>query len=309
LKHATVKDLALEVDIKGKAAVGGLTGAAYAETTIERVSVTGTIEGNEHVGGITGRISTDPTYPGYNQITDCYVNAQVSARINAAGGMIGIGRHKVKIKNAYVAGKVEAKTDILEGNAGGIVSANEVPYIQAEGIAVVTDGILGGTPAYFFCRQNAFESFLNLYARNDMPALSYFNTADKGTGFTMVTAGMLLNPVAFLSRDFYETTLGWDFTNVWSMVPEEKYPVLKAQQKTSVIRQETLWDYQVHSTPGGIVFSAAEPVSLTVFNMLAQTMYAGKNVGIETYIPLPQGIYIIKVEKDKHIVSTKVIVK
>lgn len=311
LKHAVINDLNLEVDMVGTDAVGGLSGAVFAETKIERVSVSGYVEGNEHVGGIVGRVANDPTYTQYNQITDCYVNAHVKARKNSAGGLIGMGAWKTKIKNAYVAGKIEANADILEGNAGGIVSLNEDTRIQAEAIAVVTDVITGGTPGYFFCRQHNFEKQSKLYARNDIP-LVYFDNNDKGAGAEMSNSEMLLAPEAFKTESFYKNTLGWDFDKVWTMEPGVEYPLLRIPSNGNGFDTVAAGkiNCEVYAFGNGIMIKPSEePVSFRIFNLQGQLMYNVKNIQHSFEAALSRGTYLVNIFSNDKIDSSIVIVK
>jgi hypothetical protein len=65
----------------------------------------------------------------------------------------------------------------------------------------------------------------NLYVRNGIQ-LSYYS--DKGVG-GQIPAGTikLKNDAVFRTKDFYTTTLNWDFDNIWT-ISEGEYPTFKS---------------------------------------------------------------------------------
>ena len=65
----------------------------------------------------------------------------------------------------------------------------------------------------------------NLYVRNGI-SLNYYS--DKGVG-GQIPAGTikLKNDAVFRTKDFYTTTLNWDFDNIWT-ISEGEYPTFKS---------------------------------------------------------------------------------
>ena len=240
LKHATVKNLNLEANIAGGTATGGVAGAMYAQSTVERVSVSGSVQGADEVGGIAGRISTDPTYPEYNTIRDCIVEANVAATGNNAGGIAGntkknaeINYGKIDIANVYVTGKVSASSTgtAASGNSAGLLANTEHNYVKLSNSAVLSAEITGATPNYFYSRSvdpANLELLNNLYAKEGIN-LAYQNSSDKGNGAAIDVTGKILAQPAFTAQDLYVNTLGWDFKNIWYMDAAGGYPKLKMQ--------------------------------------------------------------------------------
>jgi hypothetical protein len=208
LNHATVKDLNLvDVDISGQNVVGGVAGAMFGESTIQKVSVSGNITANTIVGGIVGRIAHNGAHPGYNFIEDCYVTANVTATSQStdmnnpscAGGIAAFSNPKttdagvecygnIHIRRVYVTGAIisEQKSNVA-GNAAGILPfSDKNKYVKIEEVLVLSSVIEAGTPHYFYCRRGDATQFPELmeklYAREGI-SLVYYN--DKGAGGTI----------------------------------------------------------------------------------------------------------------------------
>ena len=238
LKHANVKNLKLEVNMSGGNMTGGVAGAMFAQSKIERVDVSGSVQGGDEVGGIAGRISYDPTYPEYNIIRNCIVEADVAATGNNAGGIAGntkknaeINYGKINISNVYVTGKVSASSTAAaaSGNAAGLLANTEHNYVKLSNSAVLSPEITGATPNYFYSRNIApanLELLSNLYAREGI-GLTYQNNSDKGAGAAIDMTDKILTLPVFTTEDFYKNTLGWDYTYIWYTDAGGGYPKLK----------------------------------------------------------------------------------
>ncbi|MDR2042569.1 MAG: Ig-like domain-containing protein, partial [Tannerella sp.] len=259
LNHATVKNFNLaNVNIDGLAPTGGVTGAMFGETVIEKVSVTGNIKSNTEAGGIAGRVSIDETYTGYNIIRDCYVTAEVKATSlstdmnnpSCAGGIVALSRGllndcygKIDIRRVYVTGKVlSEQTQHGAGNAAGILAFyDNHSFVKMEEVIVLSDSIGAATPNLFFSRRGPvysdFELFDKVYARTGI-ILNYLNSNDKGRGGEIPDNIILYNPAeTYKTKQFYNDNLTWDFENTWAITGGE-YPVLK-NPVTSVALDET----------------------------------------------------------------------
>ena len=87
--------------------VGGIVGNTSSGCEVSGCFVTGKVEGSQRVGGIAGQ--------GIGTIKNCYALADVTARIEIAGGIAG-QTYNLIVENSYYSGNVSAKD-----YAGGIV--------------------------------------------------------------------------------------------------------------------------------------------------------------------------------------------
>lgn len=231
LYHAQVKNLSLEVNIKGGKSVGGVAGSIIGETTIERVSVSGIIQGADEVGGITGRISFDSNYPGYNVITNCLVNADVKATRNNAGGIAGFVRRdnegfyaKTEISNVCVTGNISSS----QGNAAGLLALTEHQYIKLRNNAVLCNSIEGETPNFLYSRNvntPSFEVNENNIVKKGIKLVS-LNHKGQGNLAKMDFGSKVVKYSLLQKSDFYVNKLHWDFAKIWTM-GNNKLPVLQ----------------------------------------------------------------------------------
>jgi hypothetical protein len=251
LNHATIKDLNLvNVDINGAEIVGGVAGAMFGESLIQRVSVSGNITGTTVVGGIAGRIPQNPVNQGYNIVEDCYVTANVTATSlstnmdapSCVGGIAGFSvgatndggvtcYGKIEVRRTYVSGRIiSQQMNNVAGNAAGILSFyNNHNFVKMNEVIVLADSIGAATPALFFCRRgptyDQFEQFEKAYARTGIN-LSYLDNNNKGRGGEIPDGVVNYNPAeTYKSEEFYADNLSWDFHNVWT-ITEGEYPVL-----------------------------------------------------------------------------------
>ncbi|MBO7067943.1 MAG: sulfatase-like hydrolase/transferase [Bacteroidaceae bacterium] len=245
MDHGTVRNLILQdVDISGKAPTGGITGAMIGTCTIERVAVTGKITSDSEAGGIAGRVARDGTHTDYNIIQDCYVNADIQAtRLSTnmdapscAGGIVGFIHSnngtsvaKLYIARTYYTGNVSTlQQNHKSGCATGVIGfTDNNQNVRLQDVLVLANSITGATPNYYYSRRlpaapnNIIEYMSNLYVRKGI-SLTYY--ADQGVG-GQIPAGTIQekNDAVFRTKDFYTTTLNWDFDNVWT-ISEGEYP-------------------------------------------------------------------------------------
>jgi len=259
LNHAIIRNLDLaDVDIKGIAPVGAVSGAMFGESRIERVSVSGNIESPREVGGIVGRVSTDETYTEYNIIADCYVTANVTATAQStdmndpscAGGIVGHSRGntngyygKIDIQRVYVTGSIiSTQESHISGNSAGILAFyDNHNYIKMDEVLVLSDVISAATPNLFFSRRGPtytdFELFDNVYARTGI-TLNYLNPIDKGRGGEIPEELINYFPLeTYKTRQFYDDNLSWDFENIWS-ITEGELPKLKKEEPDPVLSDD-----------------------------------------------------------------------
>ena len=308
---AAIRNLSLvDVNITGGGAPTGALGGvmfglpALANTgcTIENVSVTGNIQGTSEVGGIIGRDNNQPR----NYIRNCYVNATVEATADGvspaygAGGIVGCMNSGVlfTIEKSYVAGKVTANPSNYAAGIIGYTYANNNgsnASLSMENNAVVADEISGGTTNLFYNKGPLADSKVTLtsHARNDLD------------GFTDGTDA----PEAFLTQDFYETTLGWDFTEIWQ-IKEGEFPIFKWQEYgvTNVGSVKAAGPWKIAGANNAIEVTAFEPLFLSVYDITGKKLFVGQ-VDNRISIPADKGIYILKLKCAGSEMQEKILVK
>jgi len=249
MDHGTVRNLILEdVNITGKAPTGGITGAMIGACTLERVAVTGKITSDSEVGGLAGRVARDGTHTDYNIIHDCYVNADIQAtRLSTnmdapscAGGIVGFIHSnngtsvaKLEIARTYYTGNVSTlQQSHKSGCATGVIGfTDNNQNVRLQDVLVLANSITGATPNYYYSRRlpaapnNVIEYMSNLYVRSGI-SLTYY--ADQGVG-GQIPAGTIKerSDAVFRTRNFYTTTLNWDFDNIWT-IDEGEYPTFNS---------------------------------------------------------------------------------
>ena len=315
---AIVRNLGLEdVNIAGRDVCGAVGGVMYGQgttaatggyngVTIENVFVTGSITGATEVGGIVGRSNNFPL----NTIRNCYVNATVTANGETtttappicAGGIVGCINTgwELLIENVYAAGSVTS-----EGYAGGILGlANNSnnngisPPLTIKNSAVVVDNISGklGSELFYYKNSTTTSPILvtNSYGRNDIDLPS--------------VTGETLSLDVFLTRDFYENTLDWDFDAIWNIEEGVSYPVLFKATKTGLVNPEVNKCWNISTANNSIEVAATQPLFLAVYNIAGKTLFAAQVNG-RVSIPANQGIYILKLKSAGIEAVEKVIMK
>jgi uncharacterized sulfatase len=331
IDHAEIKDIDLvNVDIKGKSPVGGISGSMIGSSKIERVSVSGNIEGDTEVGGIVGRVARDPTHTDYNTIYDCYVSANIKAKSlstdmnnpSCAGGIAafshspsGTSVSKIDIRRVYVTGSVisEQKNNVA-GNAAGILAFyDNHNYVKMQEVIVLCDTIGAATSNLFFCRRGPsyadFELFDKVYARDDIK-LYYFNPSDKGRGGEIPEGIINYFPVeVYKTKQFYETNLSWDFNNTWD-IKEGEFPTLKRNQISNSLpsKGERPLKYKLISNKEGIDIQFSCVFSMSIYDLTGKKVFDLMSTTNHVFIPLKRGIYLIKLTENGNQYSDKVIV-
>lgn len=309
-----VMNLGLEnVDIRGKTPTGGLAGSIFEGVTIDKVYVTGSVKGENEVGGLIGRSNNVPE----NKITDSFVNATISSiptgNTAYAGGLIGIINGKtVSINNSYAAGSIQVtpsntRTFFAGGLIGAINNNTTGASIQATSSMVGVDNIAGGTPNLLVggVLQSTTLSSQKVYARNDI-SLVYADPTNKGGGDGLVKSGMLLSPTTFLTRDFYETELGWDLESVWDM-EQGSYPVLNSVT-TSLAVSEDSELYKAYSQARNIVIETSAMLKVKVADLSGKLIYRDDVVSGIT-IPVQEGFYVLMLDSGRSKSAMKVLVQ
>ena len=192
---ATLKNIKLtDVNLKGKDNVGGLVGD-FNNGTMENCSATGIIVGEKNTGGLVGNHS-------YGTITKSYSTCTVTGT-RIVGGLAG-SSNSGSIEKSYATGNVTGSGD----NIGGLIGYNGNPVTNC----YATGGVSGSSSIGGLIGKNTSGTI----------TLSYYDKettgqTDTGKGEGKTTADMKKQ----------DTFVGWDFTDIWSMVEDTSYPTLK----------------------------------------------------------------------------------
>ena len=245
--NATIKNLIIEgAYFKGNANVGGIVGRMYRTNITDCAVLNSYIEGRDHVGAIAGEIAetqVDGNWVG-GTITNCFSDARIKTREFQAGGMLGTIHCGTVEKNLFT-GTVEGR----EGdNANGMVSLvdknDAESFIQYNVVAaahiygkigrVVSNNRLGSTDKGKVTKNYvSANTWVSTKAEN--ATLAKYSDPNDYNGADI--------PVDKLrTKDFYTNTLGWDFDNHWTFLPNAEgkmYPVLKIMEDKTL--PNTFW--------------------------------------------------------------------
>lgn len=211
------------------------------------------IAGRDHIGSIVGAMRSyeEVTTPGdpdngieevkerrYATVSNCHAGAQIYSREFQAGGIAGIICGGT-LEKCYFSGQVHS----LKGRAAGIVS-----LVDSDDPGEVINNVNLAVAGY--CNENSLRigdfgtRTTTLFDNNWSKEKSYFGVSleksatKTGDGTTGMDGATVSNDNLTLSKDFYETTLGWDFGTTWKFISGTEgkmYPVLAWQQSPVVV--------------------------------------------------------------------------
>ena len=244
-ENATIKNLIIEnAHFKGNANVGGIVGRMYRTTITDCAVLNSYIEGRDHVGAIAGEIAqteVDGNYVG-GTITNCFSDARIKTREYQAGGMLGT-IHCGTVEKNFFTGTVEGR----EGdNANGMVSLidkdNAPSLIQYNVVAAAhIYGKIGRVVSNnrFDKKGKATKNFVStntwVGTKADNATMAKYTDPNDYNG-----ADIPVNELR--TQQFYTNTLGWDFNNHWTFLPNAEgkmYPVLKIMEGKTL--PNTFW--------------------------------------------------------------------
>lgn len=235
LKNATVRNLGLEDAVfNGYNDVAGIAGEALA-SLIENCYVSNSsFEGRDHVAAIVGNLKDGSV------IRNCYSNARVHSREHQAGGLSGVIGNGI-INNSYYAGVVSNSNNRAVGIGGYQDNGSQIAErIRIENSVSLAPYLLSGNWA-----ADALRVFHDVEGSRQCTLINNYGLSTAWRGTLNFSTGALVStdvdrigtdqlqgadvtPADAITRAFYETTLGWDFTDVWQMAVGG-YPVLKWQ--------------------------------------------------------------------------------
>lgn len=286
-ENATIKNLIIEgAYFKGNANVGGIVGQMYRTTITDCAVLNSYIEGRDHVGAIAGEISQTKVGDNYvgGTITNCFSDARIKTREFQAGGMLGTIHCGTVEKNLFT-GTVEGR----EGdNANGMVSLidkDDAPSLIQYNVVAAAHiyGKIGRVVS-----NNRFDkkgkATLNFVSANtwvgtkaDNATMAKYTDPNNYNG-----ADIPVNELR--TQQFYTNTLGWDFNNHWTFLPNAEgkmYPVLKIMEGKTL--PNTFWDKPTTTTltyASGEEKVSIEGMHSSYGQCIIPTLTEGSNIAI-----------------------------
>lgn len=229
-RGATIKNLGIEgANIVGNANVAALVGRLYGGSITECYVADSYLEGRDHVAAFTGDLNRNGEE--LSTIANCISDARIFSRSYQASGIAGVANGGL-IENCLFSGIVD--------NTGGV--AGLISLIDNNDWETYKTTVRNNlsAPAHLFGGMSGIsERMLHLAGRGadvvNNYALATTNLDAKGGRFSGEgnkdgVEGATVADDVVRTKDFYATTLGWDFDNVWKFfdgTEGKMYPVLK----------------------------------------------------------------------------------
>ena len=250
--NATIKNLIIEgAYFKGNANVGGIVGQMYRTTITDCAVLNSYIEGRDHVGAIAGEIAQTQVGDSYEggTITNCFSDARIKTREHQAGGMLGTIHCGTVEKNLFT-GTVEGRDG---DNANGMVSLID----KDNAPSLIQYNVVAAAHIYGNIGRVVSNNRLDRKGKatqNYVSANTWVGTKAENATMAKYTDPNDYNganiPVNELrTKEFYTNTLGWDFNNHWTFLPNAEgkmYPVLKIMEGKTL--PNTFWDKPTATT-------------------------------------------------------------
>jgi len=259
LKNATVRNLGLEDAVfNGYNDVAGIAGQALASLVENCYVANSSFEGRDHVAAIVGNLKDGSV------IRNCYSNARVHSREHQAGGLSGVIGNGA-VYNSYYAGIISNVNNRAVGIGGYQDNGSQIAErIRVENNVSLAPYLLSGNWSADAIRilHDAAGSRQRTLINNYGLSTAWRGTLDFSVG-ALVSAdtdrigtdklhGANVTPADAKTQAFYETTLGWDFADVWTM-SNTGYPILQWQAtpvKAAVLDKKDSYDLEKENTNG-----------------------------------------------------------
>lgn len=205
-----IKNLGFDnANITGNADVAAVVGALTSDGVISNVVVCNSyIAGRDHVASILGKLD------GGGRVENCLANAVIYTRSYQAAGIVGVGI-KGTVDKCVFSGTVSAAGNT---NLAGIVSlldADNVAISNCLAAGVSYDKANTGDNYGLIVNQHARQCALeNNYVTN----YSLVNGVEPATAAADSKNGAAVSMEDVRGKDFYTSTLGFDFDNTWKFI-------------------------------------------------------------------------------------------
>jgi len=206
--EGTVLDSYATGDVSGGNRVGGLVGENLGP--VKNSYATGATTGETRIGGLIG-------FNYHSTIEKSYATGDASGEENV-GGLVG--RNEIAtVNNSYATGTVTRISDSTEEDFGGFVGINwegKIINCYSTGSVEVGDGDE--------LTENGFAGSVETGMEYEMIG-NFWDTETSGQDETAGEATGL--PTSEMMNRTTFTDEGWDFNEVWWMVQDETYPLLR----------------------------------------------------------------------------------
>lgn len=240
-RSALIEDLGFEdAYLVGNENVGAVAGHIYGGIVRRIFVINSYIEGRDHIGSITGDMSND--YGALSEISDCISDAQIKTREYQSGGLAGVANGGV-LKNCLFCGTVDnARTNTCNNGFISLIDSENYPT-TIENCFSGAAHINGGdpsTPRVATSKRSNTVLSNNYVMASTVCNGSFSTVADDANG----DQGATVSDNNARTKTFYTSTLGWDFDNTWTFLPNaegQMFPVLKIMKtplKTRIIDDE-----------------------------------------------------------------------
>ncbi len=223
IDNATIKNLYVDADVRGRSYVGVIAGISN-KGTITDCHVSGRVKADENIaGGIVGKNDGD--------IKNC-VSAVYSVESSSyAGGISGTNFGNIE-------SSISAADKVSSGMYASAISGINSGGMIRDCVAVCTEvnnDLLSKTGRISTNKENG--GTYNNYAYADMLSGESINVGKD------LQDGEEVSWDELTSKEFYEKNLGWDFENKWTMKnsPEFMLPALKNVHKPMLISGMTIY--------------------------------------------------------------------
>lgn len=237
-RGATIKNLGLEgAYMHGSANTAGLVGYIYGGSVTGCAVINSVISGRDHVGAIAGNINLNGD-GNYGTISDCFSDSEIYSREYQCGGILGVINAGL-VQNCLFSGIV----DCPSSNAAGVCSLvdSESEYNVIKNNVVAASHIYGTNFIAVTHTATRAITLENNYISDGtyMGSSAYSCSAATGLTDAASDAGSTVERSNLLTKDWYVSTLGWDFDNTWKFLAGTEgkmYPVLKWMNATMPTR-------------------------------------------------------------------------
>ena len=205
----------MNIYLSGNADVA-IIGKTEGPAVIEQVVVSESyIEGRDHVASFVGNIDGNAT------IKNCLSNARIQTREYQAGGIGGVINHGT-VENCLFCGTINS---YRKTNIGGIVSLLDSDRNPSTIRNCLAAAVVENPADNDKCMINRANRNMTL-ENNYVTEYTVRNGAPIQAGEANDERGAIARKTQVRSKDWYTSTLGWDFDNVWKFLPNAEGQML-----------------------------------------------------------------------------------
>lgn len=244
-----------------------------------------------YTGGILGRTSTRQA-----TLTNCYSTANVNGQMYT-GGVIG-QIYGENVSNCYATGTVTG-TEFVGGVAGRVFGTTTANNGKATGFVALNPSVNASIGSVGrVCGEIASVSSGDKLYGLETTTVNLNEVSQAITQAIDGKDGLSINSSESQSASLYTTSLGWDFSTIWTMPEENGFPILKWQVDeiyTGLINSQTN-DFNMFCRNDVLHITGLESNSrISVYSIAGQLLNTTQN-SLNLQVNLPQkGVYLIEV--------------